>query len=124
MGPHKQAARLDPDGLPYVGSIIWPKQSYYTTKDLLTGRYRQHALKGEEVAHIEQARSAAAWRVVHCLRAVWWRCVCPARARAGMSISEVCRLACGTALLLLVLHARLSHCMPGCSTHARTHALR
>lgn len=71
MGAHKQAARLDSDGLPYVGSIIWPKQSYYTTRDLLTGRYRQHALKGEEVAHIEQASArrlaAACARLAPCL---------------------------------------------------------
>jgi len=36
--------------------VIWPHQTYYTTKDLVTGRYKAHQLKGEEVAHVEQVR--------------------------------------------------------------------
>lgn len=35
---------------------MWPDQAYYTTKDMVTGRYKAHKLKGEEVAHVEQVR--------------------------------------------------------------------
>jgi hypothetical protein len=41
---------------PPPGAIVWPAQSYYSTKDLVTGRYKAHKLKGEEVAHVEQVR--------------------------------------------------------------------
>ncbi len=33
--PH--AARIDSDGLPHVGAVVWPKQSYYSTVDTVTG---------------------------------------------------------------------------------------
>lgn len=54
VGKHKAADRVDSDGLPQPGAVIWPHQTYYTTKDLVTGRYKAHQLKGEEVAHVEQ----------------------------------------------------------------------
>ena len=47
---------MDIDGLPAVGSVIWPGQVYYSTKDTITGRYVAHKMKGEEVAHVEQVR--------------------------------------------------------------------
>jgi hypothetical protein len=34
---HAQAERIDADGLPHVGAVVWPKQSYYTSVDTLTG---------------------------------------------------------------------------------------
>ncbi len=36
-GKHAQAERIDTDGLPHIGAVVWPKQSYYTTVDTLTG---------------------------------------------------------------------------------------
>jgi hypothetical protein len=54
VGKHKAAERVDSDGLPMPGAVIWPNQTYYTTKDTVTGRYKAHKLKGEEVAHVEQ----------------------------------------------------------------------
>lgn len=39
-----------------AGAVIWPNQTYYSTKDVVTGRYKAHKLKGEEVAHVEQVR--------------------------------------------------------------------
>eukprot|EP00882_Tetradesmus_deserticola_P031747 GHRQ01035914.1.p1 GENE.GHRQ01035914.1~~GHRQ01035914.1.p1 ORF type:complete len:269 (+),score=105.17 GHRQ01035914.1:684-1490(+) len=53
-GLHRDAERLDRDGLPLPGSVVWPGQTYYTTKDTVTGKYKSHALKGEEAAHVEQ----------------------------------------------------------------------
>lgn len=54
VGKHKGADRIDVDGLPMPGAVIWPNQTYYSTKDTVTGRYKAHKLKGEEVAHVEQ----------------------------------------------------------------------
>lgn len=56
---HKDSERVDVDGLPAVGSVIWPGQVYYTTKDTVTGRYVPHRMKGEEVAHVEQVGGLA-----------------------------------------------------------------
>jgi hypothetical protein len=53
-GLHKDAERLDKDGLPLPGAVVWPGQTIYTTKDMVTGKYSAHKLKGEEVAHVEQ----------------------------------------------------------------------
>lgn len=39
-----------------MGAAIWPGHSYYSSKDTVTGRFKPHKLKGEEVAHIDQAR--------------------------------------------------------------------
>ncbi|GLI65505.1 hypothetical protein VaNZ11_009054, partial [Volvox africanus] len=51
---HRDGDRIDPDGLPAVGSIIWPDQSFYSTKNELNGKYKCHKLKGEEVAVVDQ----------------------------------------------------------------------
>lgn len=53
-GSHRNAEILDMDGLPHVGAAIWPGQSYYSTKDVATGRFKAHKLKGEEVGNIDQ----------------------------------------------------------------------
>lgn len=45
--------RIGVDGLPHVGSIVWPGQSYYSTVDTVTGRFKSHKLKGEEVATVD-----------------------------------------------------------------------
>jgi hypothetical protein len=57
-GLHKDAERLDKDGLPLPGSVVWPGQTIYATKDTVTGKYKAHKLKGEEVAHVEQVRDS------------------------------------------------------------------
>lgn len=57
--PHRDAERVDVEGLPHVGSIIWPGQVLYSTKDVVSGKYKSHKLKGEEVAHIDQVCVAA-----------------------------------------------------------------
>jgi hypothetical protein len=54
LAPRVDSERLGPDGLPHVGAVVWPGQALYTTRDLVTGKYKAHKLKGEEVAHIEQ----------------------------------------------------------------------
>mmetsp|Transcript_29470 Transcript_29470/g.65271 ORF Transcript_29470/g.65271 Transcript_29470/m.65271 type:complete len:527 (+) Transcript_29470:3-1583(+) len=51
---HKEYDRIGRDGLPHVGAVIWPGQTFYSTKDTVTGRYHSHKLKGEEVAYVEQ----------------------------------------------------------------------
>jgi hypothetical protein len=56
VGQHRAADKVGADGLPYVGSVVWPGETVYVTKDLVSGRYKPHKLKGEEVAHIEQVR--------------------------------------------------------------------
>uniref|UniRef100_A0A383WM53 DNA-directed RNA polymerase subunit beta n=1 Tax=Tetradesmus obliquus TaxID=3088 RepID=A0A383WM53_TETOB len=53
-GLHKDAERLDEDGLPRPGAVIWPGQTIYTTQDVTTKKYKAHKHKGEEVAHVEQ----------------------------------------------------------------------
>ncbi|GFR47172.1 hypothetical protein Agub_g8865 [Astrephomene gubernaculifera] len=51
---NKDGDRIEPDGLPAVGSIIWPGQTFYCTRDETTGKYKTHKLKGEEVAVVDQ----------------------------------------------------------------------
>lgn len=46
--------RIEPDGLPAVGSIIWPGQVFYATRDDQSGKSKSHKLKGEEVAVVDQ----------------------------------------------------------------------
>ncbi len=48
----KAGEQLDADGLPHVGAIIWPGESYYSTQDQGDKRYSAHKLKGEEVAQV------------------------------------------------------------------------
>lgn len=57
VGKHKAADRVDSDGLPMPGAVVWPGQTYYSTKDTVTGRFKAHKLKGEEVGHVEQVRT-------------------------------------------------------------------
>jgi hypothetical protein len=52
LGHHKAAEQLGPDGLPHVGAVIWPGESYYCTQDLNDKRFSPHKLKGEEVAQV------------------------------------------------------------------------
>lgn len=59
-GLHRDAERLDKDGLPQPGAVIWPGQTIYTTKDMVSGKYKAHKHKGEEVAHVEQVRRGVA----------------------------------------------------------------
>ena len=35
-GTQKDADRIDVDGLPYVGAVVYPKQSYYSKVDTIT----------------------------------------------------------------------------------------
>ncbi|GIL75864.1 hypothetical protein Vretimale_5574 [Volvox reticuliferus] len=51
---NRDGDRIEPDGLPAVGSIIWPDQSFYSTKNELSSKYKCHKLKGEEVAVVDQ----------------------------------------------------------------------
>jgi hypothetical protein len=64
-GLHKDAERLDEDGLPLPGAVVWPGQTIYTTKDMVTGKYKAHKLKGEEVAHVEQVRDSNVVTLLH-----------------------------------------------------------
>jgi len=68
---HPEADTLDLDGLPHVGTVVWPGRGWLGLKDLATGRCAQKRLKGEEPAIVDQvtlvgpmsaskARSAAA----------------------------------------------------------------
>lgn len=58
--PHfsREFDRIDSDGLPHVGSVVWPSQHFYSTKDMLTGKFKPHKLKGEEIAYVDQVREA------------------------------------------------------------------
>ncbi|MEW5309998.1 MAG: hypothetical protein WDW38_001834 [Sanguina aurantia] len=53
-GAHKDSDHLDSDGLPHIGAIIWPRQSYYSSKDLISGKHKAAPLKGEEVGVVDQ----------------------------------------------------------------------
>ncbi|MEW5303502.1 MAG: hypothetical protein WDW36_006188 [Sanguina aurantia] len=53
-GAHKDSDHLDSDGLPHIGAIVWPRQSYYSSKDLITGKHKAAPLKGEEVGVVDQ----------------------------------------------------------------------
>lgn len=53
-GSHPQSERIDREGLPHVGAVVWPDQSYYSTVDSVTGSVKQHKLKGEETAVVSQ----------------------------------------------------------------------
>eukprot|EP00201_Polytomella_parva_P019467 CAMPEP_0175041304 /NCGR_PEP_ID=MMETSP0052_2-20121109/1831_1 /TAXON_ID=51329 ORGANISM="Polytomella parva, Strain SAG 63-3" /NCGR_SAMPLE_ID=MMETSP0052_2 /ASSEMBLY_ACC=CAM_ASM_000194 /LENGTH=1341 /DNA_ID=CAMNT_0016303785 /DNA_START=27 /DNA_END=4052 /DNA_ORIENTATION=+ len=52
-GKHKDSDRIEADGLPAPGTVIWPGQAYYGSKDLMSGRHKVHKLKGEEVAVVD-----------------------------------------------------------------------
>ncbi|KAG2440977.1 hypothetical protein HXX76_003830 [Chlamydomonas incerta] len=51
---NQDSDRIEPDGLPAVGSIIWPGQVFYSTRDEQSGKSKSHKLKGEEVAVVDQ----------------------------------------------------------------------
>lgn len=53
-GSHPQSERIDRDGLPYVGAVVWPSQSYYSTVDKVAVKVKQHTLSGEETAVVSQ----------------------------------------------------------------------
>lgn len=36
-GDYKDADRVGVDGLPHVGAVVWPTQSYYNTYDIYKG---------------------------------------------------------------------------------------
>ena len=40
MGDYPEAERVDADGLPFVGTTVWPGQSYYTTINKTNGERR------------------------------------------------------------------------------------
>ena len=46
--------RIDQDGLPHVGATIWPGDNQYSIINRSNGRSQNHALKGEEVAVVDQ----------------------------------------------------------------------
>jgi DNA-directed RNA polymerase I subunit RPA2 len=54
LGPHKDADRIDSDGLPHVGAVLYPGQAYACTLDTATGRASASKLKGEEVAVVDR----------------------------------------------------------------------
>ena len=33
---------------------MWPAQHYYSTKDTITGKFKPHKLKGEEIGYVDQ----------------------------------------------------------------------
>jgi len=53
-GGHAHASVLGADGLPHVGAVVWPGDPTYSEVDRVSGRYKAHLLKGEEVAVVEQ----------------------------------------------------------------------
>ena len=53
-GTQREAQLVDSDGLPHIGSVVWPGQVYYGTIDRLTGKSKSGKLKGEETASVEQ----------------------------------------------------------------------
>lgn len=46
VGPHAEGERVDSDGLPHVGAVLWPGQSYYTTLNKTNGALRRCAGQG------------------------------------------------------------------------------
>ena len=52
--PHREAARIGPDGLPHVGAVLYPGASYVSRVDSTTGRAKAARMKGDEVAVVER----------------------------------------------------------------------
>ena len=52
--PHRESARIGPDGLPHVGTVLYPGSAYVSRVDSTTGRAKQSRLKGDEVAVVER----------------------------------------------------------------------
>ncbi|GMH37284.1 hypothetical protein BSKO_05157 [Bryopsis sp. KO-2023] len=45
--------RLDVDGLPMPGAIVWPNQIYYSYVDYAVGKHKTKKLKGDEIAIVD-----------------------------------------------------------------------
>ena len=54
LAPHRDADRVDADGLPHVGAVVYPGQAYACTVDGATGRAAASKLKGEEVGVVDR----------------------------------------------------------------------
>lgn len=50
---YENGDRLDLDGLPEPGAVVWPNQSFYSTLDHAVGSYKPKYMKGEEIAVVE-----------------------------------------------------------------------
>jgi hypothetical protein len=66
LGALKAGEQLDEGGLPHVGAVIWPGETYYTTQDQGDKRFSVHKLKGEEVAQVGRALALCAHGVAGC----------------------------------------------------------
>ena len=44
QGVQRNADRIDVDGLPHVGAVIYPKQAYYSKADKMTGGFAKELL--------------------------------------------------------------------------------
>jgi DNA-directed RNA polymerase I subunit RPA2 len=51
---YKDMDRIDVDGLPHIGATIWPGNNQYSIINQSNGRSQKHALKGEEIAVVDQ----------------------------------------------------------------------
>ncbi|EIE18403.1 beta and beta-prime subunits of DNA dependent RNA-polymerase, partial [Coccomyxa subellipsoidea C-169] len=54
QGVQKNEERIDVDGLPHVGTVVYPGQAYYSKVDRATGKAKTGNMKGEEVAVVDQ----------------------------------------------------------------------
>jgi DNA-directed RNA polymerase I subunit RPA2 len=54
LAPHRDADRVDADGLPHVGAVVYPGQAYACVVDGCTGRASASKLKGEEVGVVDR----------------------------------------------------------------------
>jgi DNA-directed RNA polymerase I subunit RPA2 len=52
--PHADADRIDADGLPHVGAVLYPGASYAARVDRETGRATVSRVKGDEVAVVDR----------------------------------------------------------------------
>ncbi|CAL5224064.1 g6689 [Coccomyxa viridis] len=53
-GNHRNEERIDVDGLPHVGAVVYPGQGYYSKVDCATGKAKTGNLKGEEIGMVDQ----------------------------------------------------------------------
>lgn len=58
----KDSDRIDCQGLPRVGAVVWPGQSYACTQESVSRRVHRHKLKGEETALVDQVTIIGAGR--------------------------------------------------------------
>ena len=49
---HKDADKVGLDGLPHVGAVVWPSESYYSTVDRMTCKSSVVVVHGECVSHL------------------------------------------------------------------------